>query len=59
MGYTWGQFSTYLRLARRRSAEDRLLAFMAANAVAVGGKSAVSMLSALQAELAATERGPG
>lgn len=51
MRYTWAQFRTYLRLARRRRAEDRLAQVLAATAPHGGAKTLVEQL---QAELKAT-----
>lgn len=51
MRYTWAQFRTYLRLARRRRAEDRLTQVIASQAANGGAKSLVEKL---QAELKAT-----
>ena len=51
MRYTWAQFRSYLRLARRRQAEERLLAFGATRAATAGGKGATELLQALQADI--------
>lgn len=56
MRYTWAQFRTYLRLARRRRAEDRLLQFLATNHAMGGGESAKDFLRALKEDVQAADQ---
>lgn len=53
--YTWAQFRTYLRLARKRQAEERALNFLAINHAMGGGKGAKEFLQAMQADIAAAD----
>jgi hypothetical protein len=48
MGYTWAQFRTYLRLARKRRAQDQLLQ-------AVAGNASKELIQSLQAEIKAAD----
>jgi hypothetical protein len=53
MRYTWAQFRSYLRLARKRRAEDRKLEFLATNLAMAGGESAKAFLQAMNRDIAA------
>jgi hypothetical protein len=51
MRYSWAQFRSYLRLARKRSSEAKLQAFLLA-----GGKDRSEYADALRREIAAAGR---
>jgi hypothetical protein len=55
MRYTWAQFRTYLRLARQRRAQERILSFLSANQAQAGGQGAREFLQALQHDAKAAE----
>lgn len=47
MGYSWAQFTRYLRLARGREAERRALDLVVANHAFAGGERARQLLTSL------------
>lgn len=55
MRYTWAQFRSYLRRARRRQAEQQLLHFISTNRAMNGGDAAKQLLSGLNEQMKATE----
>lgn len=50
MGYTWAQFTTYLRLSRRRAARDLVNDLVVANRAHAGGDDANKLLDQLKRE---------
>lgn len=55
MNFTWAQFRSYLRLARRRKAEQDLMQFIATGHAFAGGDGAKALLRGLNDQLKAAQ----